>query len=58
VEKPPGSENWAIGCNAKQGTGTPAGTYESIGTPVVPGSLYLAQLCERLGSAAPANIGY
>ena len=28
------------------------------GTPVLPKSLYLAQLCERLGPSAVAAIGY
>jgi hypothetical protein len=55
VQKPPGSMNWSIG-----GKGKPAGdgTFESTGTPVLPQSLYLAQLCERLGPGAVAAIGY
>jgi hypothetical protein len=32
--------------------------FESVGIPVAPKSLYLAQLCERLGPQALANIGY
>ena len=66
---PPGATNWAIGCKgsvARPG-GTPGipgspplslGTYDSQNTPVRPRSLYLAQLCERLGPAAVANLGY
>jgi hypothetical protein len=38
--------------------GNPPGTFDSHGTPVFPSSLYLAQLCERLGPQALANIGY
>jgi hypothetical protein len=55
VQKPPGSMNWAIGCKGKQ---SGDGTFESLGAPVGPSSLYLAQLCERLGPAAVAAIGY
>jgi len=36
----------------------PNGTFESVGAPVAPRSLYLAQLCERLGPQALASIGY
>ena len=36
----------------------PAGTYESQNTPVAMKSLYLAQLCERLGPEAIKKIGY
>jgi hypothetical protein len=36
----------------------PRGIHESQGTFVQPGSLYLAQLCERLGPQALTNIGY
>jgi hypothetical protein len=59
VSQAPGTENFCIGC-----TGTvlaaadPQGTFDSQGTHVVPSSLYLAQLCERLGAGAAANIGY
>ena len=68
LQKPPGSMIWAIGCKttpsgpvSPPGTGGPAppdGIYESLNTPVAPKSLYLAQLCERLGPQALANIGY
>jgi hypothetical protein len=40
------------------GTILPNGIYESLGTPVTPGSLYLAQLKQRLGNRALRNIGY
>jgi len=68
IQQPPGSMNWAIGCRGavessaepgqKNGPKLPAGIFESPGTPVAPGSLYLAQLRERLGPPALANIGY
>ena len=55
--QPPGSQNWAIGSTGSfSKTGT--GIVDSPGVPVVPDSLYLAQLCERLGPEAIANIGY
>jgi hypothetical protein len=57
IEQPPGSQNWAIG---SQGTVTKGstGAIDAPGTPVAPGSLYLAQLCERLGPQAVTAIGY
>jgi hypothetical protein len=67
IQAPPGTENWCIGCigsvlseAAPGGDGTivPNGIYDSLGTNVTPGSLYLAQLKERLGSEALHNIGY
>jgi hypothetical protein len=67
VQSPPGTSNWCIGCIgtayseiAPGGDGTvfPNGVYDSPGTAVKPGSLYLAQLKERLGLAALENIGY
>jgi hypothetical protein len=67
VQKPPGTQNWCIGCVGTvlsepapggDGTDQPNGIYESLGTPVTPGSLYLAQLKQRLGTAALRNIGY
>jgi len=67
VQEPPGADNWCIGCVGNvlteampggDGTLLPNGIYESLGTPVTPSSLYLEQLCERLGPAALANIGY
>jgi hypothetical protein len=67
IQAPPGTANWCIGCigsvlseAAPGGDGTivPNGIYDSLGTAVTPGSLYLAQLKERLGSEALRNIGY
>jgi hypothetical protein len=47
--------NWSIG---GKGRATGDGTFDSPGVPVAPSSLYLAQLCERLGPQALRNIGY
>jgi hypothetical protein len=69
VQQPAGATNWAIGCKGAKSTpgGTPGmpgspplaqGIYDSHGHPVIPESLYLAQLCQRLGPGAVANIGY
>jgi hypothetical protein len=66
VQAPPGVDNWSIGCTgtilseAAPGSTTvlPNGIYESHGTAVTPGSLYLAQLKQRLGTSALTNIGY
>jgi hypothetical protein len=68
IQQPPGSMNWAIGCQGniesspepgqKNGPKLPRGIFESQGTPVAPASLYLAQLRERLGPQALTNIGY
>jgi hypothetical protein len=55
VFQPDGTANWAIG---NQGTPSGNGTFDAHGAPVVPASLYLAQLCERLGPQALANLGY
>ena len=54
VEKPPTAQNWAIGCRAKKRDGD--GAWASFGEPVLPRSLYLEQLKERLGPEAVANI--
>ena len=67
IQQPPGSMNWAIGCVGRplnssqpgdQKKILPNGIFESLGAPVEPASLYLAQLRERLGPQALANIGY
>ncbi|PYX93728.1 MAG: hypothetical protein DMG67_03480 [Acidobacteria bacterium] len=66
VQMPPGSANWCIGCIGSEESATEAGTgkaipngfYDSLGALVTPSSLYLAQLRDRLGNAAIANIGY
>jgi hypothetical protein len=55
VEQPAGAANWAIGSRGNQ---FGSGTFDSHGTPVNPASLYLAQLCVRLGPQALVNIGY
>ena len=57
IMQPPGSQNWAIGTTGTFAK-TDTGIVDSPGVPVVPRSLYLAQLCERLGPGAIANIGY
>jgi hypothetical protein len=66
VQQPPGSQNWCIGCTgeivvkapAGSSTTPPNGVFDSPGKSVTPGSLYLAQLCERLGPQAVVNVGY
>ena len=68
IQNPPGTVNWAIGCigqaqtsaqpGDKSRTQLPSGIFDSPGTRVAPASLYLAQLRERLGAQALANIGY
>jgi hypothetical protein len=62
VQNPPGAVNWAIGCvgtekqepmpfnRAKNRPLLPEGVIESAGKQVEPGSLYLAQLEERMRS--------
>lgn len=54
VESPIGARNWGIGIVGQKQVG--AGYWESWGTHVLPRSLYLAQLAERLGAAAVNNI--
>jgi hypothetical protein len=68
IQKPPGAENWSIGATGGSqivspepgttGADLPQGIIDSQGTPVAPSSLYLAQLCARLGPQALAAIGY
>lgn len=60
VQQPPGAANWRIGCVGEALTkeGLASGIFDSPGAPVVPSSLYLEQLRERLGDDALANIGY
>jgi hypothetical protein len=57
VQAPPGAMNWCIGSTGAAPGPNDNGTYESLDSPVGPGSLYLAQLCARLGPAAVAAIG-
>jgi hypothetical protein len=54
VESPPAARNWGIGCIGQNQTNT--GYWESWGTHVIPRSLYLQQLQERLGLQAVQNI--
>jgi hypothetical protein len=56
IQQPPGAQNWAIGTSGSAGSST--GTIDSPGTRVAPDSLYLRQLCERLGPEAVRAIGY
>jgi hypothetical protein len=68
IQQPPGSMNWSIGAVGKQTTSPPPGStsttplpqgiIDSPGKAVAPASLYLAQLCERLGPGALKAIGY
>ena len=60
VQQPPGALNWCIGCMGAPITigGTPKGVFDSPGKMVVPSSLYLQQLRDRLGPDALRNIGY
>ena len=67
VQRPPGTQNWSIGGRGtirdqprpgRSSPNEPRGVFESHGTPVAPSSLYLAQLCDRLGLQAVTNIGY
>jgi len=66
VQRPPGSQNWSIGGRGAirdQGrpggsANEPRGAFDSHGGPVAPSSLYLSQLCDRLGMQAVSNIGY
>lgn len=57
ADAPPGSQQWSIGNIAtKKNKGT--GVIESSGSHVGPDSLYIFQLCNRLGPDAVSNIGY
>ncbi len=67
VQQPPGVFNWMIGCTGANvptprpfdsAPTLPLGISDSPGKPVVPRSLYLAQLAERLGPQALKNLGY
>jgi autotransporter-associated beta strand protein len=55
VEMPPTAQNWAIGTitpNRRTNYDPTEGVYDSFGKPVSIGSLYVAQLKERLGPQA------
>nr|WP_162988704.1 hypothetical protein [Pedobacter schmidteae] len=54
VESPKGAMNWGIGCVGAKKNG--AGYWESWGANVLPRSLYIAQLNDRLGSTAVNNV--
>ncbi|MFH0758704.1 MAG: DNRLRE domain-containing protein [Bacteroidota bacterium] len=54
VESPVGAMNWGIGCFG--GTIAGDGFWEQWGSPVLPRSLYLQQLKDRLGSEAVGNV--
>jgi len=56
IEQPDSAYNWVIGLKSNISIGNATNSY--YGTTVGPQSLYLAQLCERLGRAAVSAIGY
>ncbi len=61
LQQPPTARNYAIGCigtwvPGSWSTDSPDGTIESKGRPVLPRSLYRAQLEDRLGPAALAAL--
>lgn len=60
AESPPISRNYSIGCKGQRKAGSfeafQPETYESWGRHVVPASLYLAQLKDRLGTEAVRNV--
>ncbi|NBZ95620.1 MAG: hypothetical protein EBR40_04210 [Proteobacteria bacterium] len=65
IQQPPGCINWCIGCVEIPNLEKPSRKkpkinegFFSFGTPVLPKSLYLAQLKDRLGEQAVKNIGY
>ncbi len=54
VESPIGGRNWGIGCVGDVQNG--AGYWDNWGAPVLPRSLYLQQLADRLGPEAVAQV--
>ncbi len=56
VEQPPGAQNLCIGCTGKQPATDAPGLFEAPNARVAIDSLYLAQLCERVGAAALHDI--
>ena len=58
VESPKGAMNWAIGCGggSKNNDSADSGFFEQWNNAVMPRSLYLKQLEDRLGSPAVANV--
>ncbi|MEM9329159.1 MAG: T9SS type A sorting domain-containing protein [Bacteroidota bacterium] len=55
VDSPKGARNWGIGVKIGQNQ-QGNGYWESVGGPVIPRSLYIEQLRERLGDAAVNNV--
>ena len=60
-DAPQGSMNWVVGVVGPEGDGQwvpdePPGVQESLGEPVLPRSLYLQQLADRLGEDAVERI--
>jgi hypothetical protein len=60
VPQPPGALNWCIGCMGAPVTidRAPNGIFDALGKMVLPSSLYLQQLRDRLGPDAVAKVGY
>ena len=58
IQMPPGALNLAIGCKGEPHKTCGAESLLSLNTSVTPGSLYIAQLRERLGEAAVKRVGY
>ncbi len=58
IQIPPGALNLTIGCKGEPHKTHSKDSFFSANEPVIPASLYLAQLRERLGDAALKNIGY
>lgn len=61
VQSPPFAMNWSVGQLGQTMAGKfppeePAGIVESVGQPVLPRSLYLQQLQDRLGEQAVVNV--
>ncbi len=54
IESPPSARNFGLGCIGIRKNGT--GYWESWGTNIVPRSLYMKQLEERLGNQAVFNV--
>jgi hypothetical protein len=54
IDSPLGAMNWGIGCVGIQQNGS--GYWDNWGTPVLPRSLYLQQLKERLGGSSLDNV--
>jgi hypothetical protein len=57
MEAAPGTVTWSIGSKGTMALTAPA-IAESNGTFVKPSSLFLAQMCERVGPSGLASLGY